>query len=37
MGFDYEWAIVNRLQLLHDDDWTFTSMNSKADSPTFYS
>ena len=34
MGFEYEWDIVN---IFHDDDWTFTSMNSKADSPTFYS
>ena len=29
-----EGAIVNRL--IHDDDWTFNSMNTKRGSATFY-
>ena len=32
----FEWAIVNRFQLIHDDDWTFISMDAKIGSPTFY-
>ena len=29
-------VIVNRFELIHDDDWTFTSMDTKICSPTFY-
>ena len=33
----YEWAIVNKFEFIHDDDWTFTSMNTEIGSQTFYS
>ena len=32
----FEWAIVNRFPLIHDDDWTFNSMDTKIGSQTFY-
>ena len=32
----FESAIVNKLKLIHIDDWTFTSMDAKIGSPTFY-
>ena len=28
--------IVNRFWLIHDEDWTFTSMDTKIGSPTFH-
>ena len=31
-----EGAIVNRIELMHDDDWAFTSMDAKNGSPTFH-
>ena len=33
----FEWVIVDRFYLIHDDDWTFTNMDTKIGSPTFYS
>ena len=32
-----EWATVNRLQLIRDDDWAFTSMDAEIGSSKFYS
>ena len=32
----FEWVIVNRYQLIHDDDWTFAGMDIKIGSPIFY-
>ena len=32
----FEWAIVNRFQLIYDDDWSSTSMDTRIGSPTFY-
>ena len=39
MGCEYEsfkWAIENRFELIHDNDWTFTRMDTKLGSPIFY-
>ena len=30
------WTIVNKFYLIHDDDWTFTNMDTKIGSPTLY-
>ena len=32
----FEWAIVNRSWMIHDDDWTFTSMETKFGRSIFY-
>ena len=32
----FVWAIVNITYLMHDDDLTFTSMDTKIGSPTFH-
>ena len=31
-----EWAIVKRVYLMHNDEWTFTSMDTKIGSPIFH-
>ena len=32
----FELAILNRFKLIHDDDLTFTSMDTEIDGPTFH-
>ena len=32
----FEWDIVNRFWLIHDDDWTLTKTDAKIDSPIFH-
>ena len=32
----FEWPIVNRFKLIHDDDLTFTSMDTKNGCPTYH-
>ena len=32
----FKWAIVNKMWLIHNYDWSLTSMDTKIGSPTFY-